>query len=135
MQQTVTIHIESEIDGTPVKQRVTAIMVEKGNAVYYRYKESDEQLGNTTTLLKVQPGRIKMNRHGDVEAEQIFEVARELPGFFHFPQGRLKLKTETDSLHQSLQQGIGTLSWSYRCWSDEQLLGKFKLRLTIQEEC
>lgn len=134
MKQNVRIHIESMVDGLPVIQDVQAQMYQKEDSIYYRYPEQEEQMGKTTALLKVQEDQIKMNRHGDVEAEQTFEVGKELPGFFHFPQGRMKLRIQTQSIEQQLEQGIGTIKWSYDGWSEDTFLGHFKLQLTIQEE-
>lgn len=132
----VRIYIRSRGPGQRLVRPVNARLFFRGPAVYYRYAEPDEQMGKTTTTVKIrtgEPGEIKVIRHGEIRSEQTFVPNAEISGFYSFPQGRLPLKTRTRRMEVGLSEGIGTVSWEYELVMDGQPGGTWELKLDIRE--
>ncbi|NHN31980.1 DUF1934 domain-containing protein [Paenibacillus agricola] len=128
----VKIQIESYIDEDPgIKQDMEGDLYLKGNHYYLRYKEADPEMAGTTTLIKLEDGLVRIIRQGSVRSEQTFKAGQRLKGYYDAPQGKLELETDTEQLTLELEQGLGTVEWSYSLFVMGEKAGDYRLRLTV----
>ncbi|WJH35761.1 DUF1934 domain-containing protein [Paenibacillus sp. CC-CFT747] len=133
MPDSVTLQINSRIDGEEIRQSFSAERYRKGDSFYFRYRETDPAMGRTATILKVAPGEIRILRHGDVESEQTFVPDGRRNGFYQTPQGLLELGTETRELAVRLVNGTGTVSWSYDLFVSGEPSGTCRLEIIVTD--
>jgi uncharacterized beta-barrel protein YwiB (DUF1934 family) len=129
----VKLQITSQSEGQIIEQTFNAELYVKGDHCYYRYNETDENMGRTVTTLKVEPGQIRIIRHGDVQSEQSFALQSHKTFYYQTPQGRLELTTFTHVINVGLVEQIGTISWSYDLFVSDELSGTYSLTIEISE--
>jgi uncharacterized beta-barrel protein YwiB (DUF1934 family) len=128
----VNIQIESYIDDDPgIRQVAEGDLYHKGDHYYLRYKEPDQEMAGTTTLIKLESGLVRIIRQGSVRSEQTFKVGQRLKGYYDAPQGKLELETDTAQLTVHLEQGLGTVEWSYSLFVMGEKAGVYRLKLTV----
>lgn len=103
----------------------------KGTNQYYRYKEQ-EDMGNTSTLLKIGPDEIRIIRQGEMESEQAFAVGELRSGYYRTAQGMLSIATRTSRVSVQLIEGIGTVEWDYELQLAGEPAGNYRLALDIR---
>lgn len=127
----VLVTIESDGDNGYVKQQAEGEMFPKGRQYYLRYAEpEDAKMGRTITTIRVEPGQLRVVRHGDVKTEQTFDPGRKHIGYLNVPQGRLELETQTESVEVSgdwtAEKVALTVRWNYRLTVGGQPAGRFR---------
>jgi uncharacterized beta-barrel protein YwiB (DUF1934 family) len=132
MKKQVEIEIHSTSDDQTVVQKATGELYLKSDAIYLKYKEPAYDMGATSTTLKIRPDTIKVIRHGDVQSEQEFSLNKRLLGFYYLPQGRTGLETFTHSMSVQLDEGIGSVTWSYDLSMMGDAAGLYDLRVDIR---
>ncbi|MFC5450439.1 DUF1934 domain-containing protein [Paenibacillus aestuarii] len=132
--QRVRIRIESRSGSETTVQKARGELYRKGDHSYIRYEEAPNELGRTVTLIKLETDQIRIIRQGDVQAEQTFVPGEKRAGFYHTPQGRLELETETHELTSEAVHGIGVTRWSYDLYASGTHAGHYRIKLLIQEE-
>lgn len=132
MKQAVDIRIHSLCESQEIVQRVEGEVFLKAETVYLKYREPDPEMGLTQTMLKLRPGRCKIIRHGDVRSEQEFVLNRKASGFYCMAQGKLELETYTHAMTLELDQGLGSVFWSYDLAIMGEAAGRYSLRLDIR---
>jgi uncharacterized beta-barrel protein YwiB (DUF1934 family) len=129
----VRIAIDSRIGGRRLSQQTEADWYAKGGHVYLRYAETAPDYGQTTTTVKLEPNAVKIIRHGDVRSDQTFVPGEKRRGFYESSGLRLDLETRTMRWESNLQDGLGTVLWSY----DLEIAGAqtqtCSIKLTIDE--
>ncbi|MDF2926023.1 MAG: hypothetical protein K0R57_4937 [Paenibacillaceae bacterium] len=123
----VQLTIESINEGGRVVQQANARLYERDGRTYYYYEEPRSEMGRIVSILRVEPDYIRLLRQGDIESEQQFRVGTRLPGYYDTIHGRLELDTETTELDNRLENGIGTLSWSYELYVSGERTGFHQL--------
>jgi uncharacterized beta-barrel protein YwiB (DUF1934 family) len=129
----VRLQITSLCEGQRIEQDFQASLYVKGTHLYFRYKETDENMGDTTTTLKVELDQIRIIRHGDIQSEQSFVLQSNRAGFYQTPQGLLELATFTRTLVIDLIKQVGTITWSYDLYISGELSGTYFLTAKISE--
>ncbi len=129
----VQLQITSRSDGQFIEQLFIAELYVKGDHYFYRYHETDENMGRTVTTIKVEPRQIRIIRHGDVQSEQSFTLQSHKSFFYQTPQGRLELTTFTHNINVALIDQIGTISLIYDLFVSDELSGTYELAIVISE--
>lgn len=129
----VQLQITSSSDGQAIEQSFIAELYAKSGIFYYRYKETDVNMGSTQTTIRVDPQEIRIIRHGDVQSEQSFFLQRHRSFNYQTPQGRLELATFTHEINLNLEDQLGTISWSYDLYSGDELSGTYSLTVKIAD--
>lgn len=133
MNRTVHLKIISESEGQLIEQSFKAELYVKGDHSYYRYHETDENMGRTITTLKVERQQIRIIRQGDVQSEQAFALQSRKDFFYQTPQGKLELSTYTHEINRDLTNYVGTISWTYDLYVSDELSGNYVLTVEIGE--
>jgi uncharacterized beta-barrel protein YwiB (DUF1934 family) len=131
--KTVQLRITSKCEDQLVEQQFIAELYVKGTHIYYRYNETDENMGRTGTTLKIESEHIRIIRHGDIQSEQTFALQSHKHGFYQTPQGKLELATFTHDLTIDLIDQMGSISWSYDLYVSDELSGTYDLSVVISE--
>jgi uncharacterized beta-barrel protein YwiB (DUF1934 family) len=129
----VQLQITSRSEGQIIEQTFKAELYVKGGNGYYRYKETDENMGRTITTLKVEPQQIRIIRHGDIQSDQTFALQSHKTFFYQTPQGKLELSTFTHEINVCLTDQVGKISWSYDLFVSNELSGTYSLTVDISE--
>ncbi|MCL6458452.1 MAG: DUF1934 domain-containing protein [Gorillibacterium sp.] len=130
----VTLTVTSYTNEETIRLSYLADRYVKGVNQYFRYiEDSNEGMGQTVTLLKVGPEEIRIIRHGDIESEQTFAVGELRPGFYQTKQGTLQLETRTSHVSVHLEEGIGTVEWTYEMQLAGEPVGSYRLNVEIGE--
>ena len=127
----VQLQITSMNGDETIRQTVNGQRYTRGANQYFRYEENEPGMGATSTLLKVSPEEIRVIRQGDIESEQTFAVGETRPGFYRTPQGTLHLTTRAESVSVQLDNGIGSISWSYEMHLAGEYAGTFRLEIEV----
>ncbi len=139
MKRQVIVHIQSASKEQSLNQIADGEMIERGKHLYIRYPEQDPNMGQTMTTVKVDVSyqvdkpSIKVLRHGDIQSEQTFDLNQRWAGFYVSPHLRMELVTQTHDINIELEDGLGTIHWSYDLYVGEQNMGTYQLKLEIQE--
>lgn len=113
-----------------VERRTTADLYHKGQHVYLRYPESEEEMGRTTTTVRIGPDGVRIIRHGDVRSEQTFAAGETHRGYYETTHGKVELATSTRELHMRLEEKGGDVQWRYELTVSGDPAGMFSLRLS-----
>ncbi|WP_240415469.1 DUF1934 domain-containing protein [Paenibacillus periandrae] len=131
----VNIQIESRIDEDPfTRHSVEGDLYPKGDHYYLRYKDTDPEMAGTSTLIKLETGLVRIIRQGNVRSEQTFVAGQRLKGYYEAPHGKLELEAVTEQLNIQLEQGLGTVDWSYELFVMGERAGTYRLRLIISDK-
>jgi uncharacterized beta-barrel protein YwiB (DUF1934 family) len=131
--KSVQLRIISKCEDQQIEQQFKADLYEKGDQSYYRYHETDENMGRTVTTLKVEPQQLRIFRHGDIQSEQTFALRSHRTGFYQTPQGKLELTVFTHEISVNLSDQKGMISWSYDLFVSDELSGTYYLTVEISE--
>lgn len=140
----VSIKLESMQDGTTYTHHYSGEWFRKERSIYIRYIEqagkADSEEEGIRTLIRYRPGEMSIARRGAIDSEQLFSVGQRLTGSYKSAMTAFSMETDTSML--ALRSADGelpaslpfTLEWKYKLYVDEQLAGRFHIRLYIQEE-
>lgn len=145
----VRIILESVQDGSPHIHSYKGEWFRKERSIFIRYSEpaaeGDPKSGEVRTLVRYRPDELSIVRRGVIESEQLFAPGRRRRGHYRSQAASFPLETET--LQLSLQAADSradsdplpsklpfTLEWLYELYVDDQMSGRFHIRLHIQEE-
>ncbi|WP_158606451.1 DUF1934 domain-containing protein [Paenibacillus ginsengarvi] len=134
MKRAVNIRIESKQAEQTQTQQAKGELYEKNGAYYLRYAEPDGEMGQTTATVKWDETHIKVIRHGDVQSDLTFRSGVRTTGGFTLPQGRLEMEMYTHGIDRKLNEGLGSLAWSYDMYTGGAHVGRIRLRLMIEED-
>ena len=123
-----------DVSGRTSKWKVRADRYAKAGALWLRFSDPVEDMGKTTTVVKIEPGRIKVIRQGGIRWEQTFVEREETAGYYQLPGGRVTLGMRTHLVDVRLDGGVGVVSWTYDLFTDGHLTGTYELKLVIQED-
>lgn len=106
----------------------------RGEAYYLVYQESElAGMEGTTTTLKLEPGRVTLNRMGSVSQKQVFEEGKVDRGEYTTPFGRMPCEVRPSRVEVSLTANGGHINLEYELLLAYQSLGFQVLRITIRE--
>jgi uncharacterized beta-barrel protein YwiB (DUF1934 family) len=130
----VYVTIESKQQGETVKQTLEGMITYKGETLYVRYMEPEEQgMGKTSTTIKFHFDELRVIRRGEVEAEQVFRMGEQMPGAYRIGPMRLAMETKLLELDNRLVNGLGTLNWRYELHVDGQFVDFVQVNVGIAE--
>lgn len=109
-------------------------LIRRGKSWYIRYRENPENMGETTTVIKLESSQITLIRHGEVTMRQAYRLNERKRGEYCTPQGCMEMETYTEKLHViPTTDSIDRVHWRYRLWLDQQLVGYQDIMLAIEE--
>jgi len=129
----VKIRILSKAAGQTIKMRLDGSLYIRNGHPYIRYNEPEEQMGRTSTIVKIDDGEIKVIRRGDFATDQTFAEGRETYADYRTPQTVMKLTMVTHRIHSKLENGIGVVEWNYDLYVSGELAGAYALQMEIRE--
>lgn len=148
----VRITLESVQDGSSHVHVYEGEWFRKERSIYIRYSEpaveGDPKAGEVRTLVKYRQGELSIMRRGVIESEQLFVPGLRRTGRYDSSMTSFSLETDTTLLSLQLPDGEGgsvaaeslpeqlpfTLEWKYEMHVDDQMSGRFHIRLHIQED-
>ncbi|MDQ6420246.1 DUF1934 domain-containing protein [Paenibacillus sp. LHD-117] len=153
----ITLTLESVQDGERQVEIYRGEWFRKAKAVYIRYAEGGADSaaagtsrqqpseGEVRTLIRYSPGELSLTRNGAVRMEQLFVAGQRRKGSYRSAMTAFGLETDTTKLSIQGDEGVidgqglpaalpFTLEWAYGLLVEEQLSGRFHIRLHIQEE-
>lgn len=128
-------------------QQVKGTIYHVKGSVYIRYEEPNEEMGKTTTIVKVHQPEMKetnsggswncshlsLSRFGDTRVNQSFVQGTDQVAVYASKFGRLEWKVNTHDILVNLSpNGSGKVQWEYDSWFAEQYSGRFLVRLILQ---
>jgi uncharacterized beta-barrel protein YwiB (DUF1934 family) len=130
MKRSVRIDIESRSAGQGMTQSAQGELFFKEEQLVLRYAESDPSLGRTMTTMKIEPGEIKVIRHGDVESDQSYRPGHTTRGVLRTSGAILSLEKRTHEIRCDMNEHGGTVRWSYDMIMNGEPAGMFELSVT-----
>lgn len=139
--QLVRVRLESRQEDERTVHEYDGEWVIKERSGYLLYEEHDEGGHPVKTTIRVRPDELSIVRRGAVVSEQRYIKGLRQAGEYSTKGLRFRLETVTDLLTitsaKAADSGLLPLpldiSWSYTLWMDEQHIGRFELRLYIEE--
>lgn len=135
----VTIRLQSRqsMDGetltTEEKLRGTLTPAGEGWTLSYREGESSG-LGNTVTFLTVTPGKVVLERRGEVVCRMVFRGGRHYLTDYVTPYGSFPLELVARDVESTLEDGRGRLYLRYGLRLGEGSMGVNRLELEFERE-
>ncbi|CAM2898107.1 MULTISPECIES: DUF1934 domain-containing protein [Dellaglioa] len=134
----IAIHLETvktqegEVERYVIE--TTGQLVRLGDGMYIRYKEEDEETGQTIPVtFKLQDdGEIQLTRETDaIRTKLIFLAQKKISGTYKTAYGRIPIEIETKRLKSQLknQPISGSVEIDYRLTTNGELLGDYNIRL------
>lgn len=134
MKKEVTVNIETKSkpkDDAPrlVSVCAKATLFMKDELAVILYREDKEEFGDTTTTIKIKPGRAEIVRSGDINSTLIFDMTHTFEGIYKTPYGNLPVKTTLTDMETDLCQSHGSVSMNYTLdFAGEITENKFTLK-------
>lgn len=125
----VRLTIRSMADGVDLVQSMEAKLYIQEGKWFYHYQEPESEMGKISTVLRIEPGLIRLLRQGDIQSEQLFRAGQRMPGYYHMPHGRMELDTETEEIRIEMKDGLGAAEWSYGLYVSGEQTGFHRLRV------
>ncbi|OMF29102.1 hypothetical protein BK133_18360 [Paenibacillus sp. FSL H8-0548] len=148
----VRMTLESMQDGSSHIHTYEGEWFRKEKSIFIRYSEpaveGDPKAGEVRTLLKYRQGELSIMRRGAIESEQLFVQGQKRIGRYQSSMTSFVLETETQLLSLQVPSDSGekaeadllpaqlpfTLEWEYELHVNDQMSGRFHIRLHIQGE-
>jgi uncharacterized beta-barrel protein YwiB (DUF1934 family) len=103
-----------------------------GWTLTYREPPDESGIAAANTLV-IEEGELRLRRRGQVRLEQRFRLGVAMAGELETPYGRHGVEAFTSSLAIRLADFGGTVEWEYELRMQDQPVGRFGIRLDIQE--
>jgi len=143
----VRITLESLQDGVSHKHTFIGELFRKERSLYIRYseqaQEDDPIVGEVRTLIRYGSDEMSITRRGAIESKQLFVKGGRRAGHFQSAVTAFAMEIETTGLHLSVDDGPAKelpngppflLEWQYALYVNDEMAGRFHLRLHIQED-
>lgn len=135
----VTVTIQSlqtgETGTESMTQHAQGLLLREGGDWILTYREGAESgLGSTRTTLRVERGRVTLNRTGELTSQMVFEVGRPHTSLYETPYGKLPMTIRTLKLKTELTEAGGTVLIHYHIELGGGSAGETRLRLTLRKE-
>lgn len=125
----VTITLWSQREGEePVALTAAGTLEKRPDGSLLLHYQGEEQEQNTIT---VGPGRVTVERHGEICYQMVFETGQRHSGAYQTPYGTLEMTVVTHSLENAMADG-GVLSVVYHLVFDGVETEQTQLRLMVQ---
>jgi uncharacterized beta-barrel protein YwiB (DUF1934 family) len=132
LKRPVQIRIFSEANGERFEQNASGEWYDKGNHGYLRYAETDKEMGNTVTTVRIEDNSVRVIRQGDVRSEQTFREGLEATGYYETSYISMRLATRTESITVACKNGSGSVKLRYRLLVEGEESGLYMLELELQ---
>lgn len=135
----VTVTIQSlqtgETGTESMTQHAQGLLLREGGDWILTYREGAESgLGSTRTTLRMESGRVTLNRTGELTSQMVFEVGRPHTSLYETPYGKLPMTIRTLKLKTELTEAGGTVLIHYHIELGGGSAGETRLRLTLRKE-
>jgi uncharacterized beta-barrel protein YwiB (DUF1934 family) len=102
---------------------------------YIIYRESEVTgMEGVTTSLKIESDKVTLNRMGEANYKQIYQLGVLHRATYVTPQGSFYLGADTKEMEICLTEHGGHISLKYNLFIDEDFISQNKLRIMIKEE-
>ncbi|XIF20529.1 MAG: DUF1934 domain-containing protein [Acetilactobacillus jinshanensis] len=133
----VEIHLTTTImqagDVSNYNFDVTGKLFRMGDTIYLRFMEDDNHNGHPVpvTIRISANGHIKLTRSGENELQLNFIQGKRVEARYQTPYGQIPIDTVTPNLdiQYRSQPFSGNVRVDYALYAEEQLLGRYQLRL------
>lgn len=144
MEVKVNMKTKVEPDGSGqtadmMEQQYLGRWMKKGNAWYLQYQESAEEMGDTASIIKVEPGKLTVIRRGDVSMRQEYREGVCTRGTYGGPFGSMLMETDTKRLafdcrnEDGVAAAVAVLDWVYVLYLNENRVGTYHTRIELKE--
>lgn len=135
----VTIRLQSRqtMDGETLTadQTLRGTLTPEGEGWTLSYREgADSGLGNTVTFLTVTPGKVVLERRGEVVCRMVFRSGRRYLTDYVTPYGSFPLELVARDVESTLEDGRGRLYLRYGLRLGEGSMGVNRLELEFERE-
>lgn len=129
----VAVTIQSDADGERVVLRASGVLYRKGDSVYVRYEERDEQLGVSMVTVKAAGPEVRLTRRGAVDSELVFVAGAERRGHYRSAQLLMPLRVVCSRADVQLDRSgvLERIAVAYTLHSDDALLGRYRVTFLI----
>lgn len=135
----VTIRLQSRqtMDGETLTadQTLRGTLTPEGEGWTLSYREGEDSgLGNTVTFLTVTPGKVVLERRGEVSCRMVFRPGRRYLTDYATPYGSFPLELVARDVESTLEDGRGRLYLRYGLRLGEGSMGVNRLELEFERE-
>lgn len=135
----VTIRLQSRqtMDGETLTadQTLRGTLTPEGEGWTLSYREgADSGLGDTVTFLTVTPGKVVLERRGEVVCRMVFRSGRRYLTDYATPYGSFPLELVARDVESTLEDGRGRLYLRYGLRLGEGSMGVNRLELEFERE-
>ncbi|MFD2117526.1 DUF1934 domain-containing protein [Paenibacillus yanchengensis] len=153
--EAVIVTLVSQHDGQSTTFQYKGQLYNKQRAVYIRYTEQEYEQGQEEirTLIRYKQGELSIVRRGAIHSEQLFIPNIQSAGVYRAQAITMQIKTKTyslglvqvarerqEKLEQTDKQMLErpelpfSLEWHYDLLVNEQVTGKFHMKLHIRKD-
>ena len=105
----------------------------EGDILLLSYEESElTGMEGTTTVFRVEPARITLQRSGTLESQMVFSEGIEDRSLYDMGFGALMISVCADSIRSEMDETGGTLDVSYAVAIEQAAAGTVKYRITAR---
>lgn len=98
---------------------------------YLRYAESDKEMGQTMTTIRLLPDELRIIRTGSVESQFVFRPQERTSATYKIGTNQLSMIVFTNRLDYHWRGDRCQIACYYELWLDDQLLEQIQLQISF----
>ena len=107
----------------------------EGDILLLSYEESElTGMEGTTTVFRVEPARITLQRSGTLESQMVFELGHEDRSLYDMGFGALMITVLTDRLENTLTDAGGEMDVSYSVAIENETAGHIDYHIHVRPQ-
>ncbi len=133
----ISIHSRQCLDGQEdtVVQEAEGLLARAGAGWTLAYREGENSgLGDTKTILRLEPERVTLTRLGELNSRMVFQVGVPHTSPYETPYGAIPLTVRTHRLETALEEEGGTIEIDYQIELGGGAAGVNRLRLQVRKK-
>lgn len=133
----ISIHSRQCMDGQEdtVVQEAEGLLARAGEGWTLAYREGDDSgLGDTKTILRLEPEQVTLTRLGEVNSRMIFRKGTPHTSPYETPFGTIPLTVRTHRLETALEEDGGAIEIDYQIELGGGAAGVNRLRLHVRKK-
>jgi uncharacterized beta-barrel protein YwiB (DUF1934 family) len=132
MKRAVSIQLHHRSESDAFSQTFQGLFFDVPPLGYLRYRETDDQIGDTQTTIRLLPDELRIQRRGTIETLMVLKPNERTSVVYQLAGAQMKMTAYTSRLDFYWSHGEGNIDCFYELWLDDQKFEQIHLELIVK---